>query len=108
MPNWPRHILIALMSILFLTKEHSLNLRYVSVLTVPFYLMSGLGLWHIILLTKKIFKNSLFNIFIAVIFGVFIIISISDYQNFKRIIVKSGIKDLSFQLLKESSHATFR
>ena len=41
--------MIAFMVVLFLGKKFFLNLRYVSVLYVPFYLIGGLGFWYIIL-----------------------------------------------------------
>lgn len=95
--------MIAFMAVLFLAKKYPLNLRYVSVLYVTFYLISGLGLWYIILFLKKVFKNISTPTVITCIVAMILVTAINDYQNFKRVIVKSGIKDLSIRLLKESS-----
>lgn len=98
----------ALMAALFIGKEHSLNLRYVGVLYPHFYLISGLGLWYIVLFVRKKLENFSFSIVVTSIIAITIIAAVNDYQNFKRIIVKPGIKDLSIRLLRESSALRYR
>ena len=73
------------MATLFLFKDHFLNLRYVSSLYIPFYLISGLGFWHILsFVPKKMdpFSSSLMATFImaALVFA-----AVIDYKNFERI-----------------------
>ena len=96
--------MIALMVIIFLAKPHPQNLRYVSVLYVPFYLLSGLGFWYIVSFTKKILKKFYSSIVIVGLIAVIMFAAVNDYQNFKKIIVKTRIEDLSIGLLRQSSH----
>ena len=95
--------MIMFMIVLFLAKRHFLNLRYVSVLYVPFYLISGLGFWYIISFARRIFRQFSFSIVITCIIAMIFITAMNDYKNFKRVILKSGIKDLSIGLLNEGS-----
>lgn len=92
----------ALMAALFLFKDHFLNLRYVSSLYLPFYLISGLGFWHILLLVQKKMKNFSFTVLSTYIMAALACAAVIDYKNFERIIVKSGILDLTIGLLKRS------
>ncbi|MBN1527143.1 MAG: hypothetical protein JW919_06155, partial [Candidatus Omnitrophica bacterium] len=82
---------------------HFQNLRYVSVVFAPFYLLGGLGLWHILSFSKKAFSGGPFAILVACIGIAVIFVSISDYNNFKKIFLRTGSKDLSIGLLEECS-----
>jgi hypothetical protein len=78
------------------------NLRYVSVLFVPFYLMAGLGLFYIASFIKLKMKNSFF--YIAITFTIAIILMAArDYQNFQKIFVRTGIVDVSIRMVKQYS-----
>lgn len=78
------------------------NLRYVSVLFVPFYLIGGLGLWYVFSFVKVMLKESFYTL-IAPIAMIIILVAASDYQNFKKIFVETGILDVSIRMVREYS-----
>ncbi len=96
-------LIFIILSFLFITivTPYMQNIRYLSITFVPFYLMCGLGLWHLISLWKD-FRGGAFYTMIAITVLVLVIISISDYQKFQRIFIKRGIRDISIRLLRES------
>ena len=77
------------------------NMRYVSVIFAPFYLLGGLGLWFIICLFRQNFNNFYFNITAGVIGIALIIFAIRDYRLFKYMFLEREIVDLSIRLLRE-------
>ena len=91
-----------LMAVLFVTKEHPLNWRYVGALDGPFYILSATGLWIIALSLKAAVKGYGFAFVGSCIVAAAIFSAINDYRNFDKIIVSTGIKDLSIRLLKEA------
>lgn len=93
--------MLAFMTITIVT-PYCQNLRYVSVLFVPFYLMAGLGLWHIVSFTKVKTGNYFFYIAIAFIIAI-ILTAARDYRNFKKIFLKAGIPDVSIRMVREYS-----
>ncbi len=93
--------MIAFMAITAVT-PYCQNLRYVSALFVPFYLMAGLGLWHILSFIKIRTEKSFFYIAVAFIIAI-ILMAARDYQNFKKIFVRTGIMDVSIRMLREYS-----
>ena len=78
------------------------NIRYLSVTFVPFYLICGTGLWYLISLAKDFLKGGVFYAMIAVVALALTLVSISDYQRFRRIFIERGIRDISVGLLRES------
>lgn len=94
--------MIAFMAITIIT-PYCQNLRYVSVLFVPFYLMAGLGLWYAISFTKVILNKVSFYIVIAFVIGGIALAAVSDYRNFQKIFARTGIMDVSIRMLKEYS-----
>ena len=93
--------MIAFMAISIAT-PYCQNLRYVSVLFVPFYLMAGLGLWHIVSFIKLKMKNASF--YIAIPLSIVIILAAAgDYRRFKKIFLKTCIMDVSIQMLRDYS-----
>lgn len=91
-------------SFLFITivTPYMQNMRYLSVTFVPFYLICGVGVWYLASLAKDFFKRGAFYATIAVAALALIFVSISDYQKFRQIFVKRGIRDISIRLLRES------
>lgn len=90
--------------IIGLATPHFQNLRYVSALYGPFYLVSALGLWYIISLAG-VFKSKGFYSYIVVI-GIIIAVGFAaarDYHNFKKIFIRNGILDLSIRMVRECS-----
>jgi len=79
------------------------NLRYVSVLFAPFYLVSGFGLWSIAACIKTKVNKFSFSIVTVIVIIVSIAVAMNDYRSFKKIFVKRGLLDLSIGLLKEST-----
>ena len=92
--------MIAFLAITMLA-PHCQNLRYLSVLYVPFYLMAGLGLWRFILFCKNRKNTLLFMIIAAAVFGIIITTAIGNYLIFKNLFVDVGLNDLSVNLLKK-------
>jgi len=83
---------------------YCINLRYVSVLFVPFYLISGLGFWHVVSFAKPILnKFSFYVVAIFIIIGVSFA-AINDYRNFKKMFVTTDSLDVSIKMIKEYSH----
>ena len=76
------------------------NMRYVSILYAPFYLISGLGLWYIISLAK-VTQN--FRKAVILIVCVLILMAIRDYKTFEKIFIRTGIKDVSIKMLRDYS-----
>lgn len=76
------------------------NLRFVSPLFAPFYLLSSLGLWYIVSFAKFILKKRYFYIIIASTLMVTTFIAVSEYQNFRKIFIEGATLDLSPKLMK--------
>ncbi|MDD5679781.1 MAG: hypothetical protein PHI59_00865, partial [Candidatus Omnitrophica bacterium] len=95
-------LLIVVMTIAMAT-PHFQNLRYVSVLYAPFYLISGLGLWYIISAAKSMRKGSYFHMAITLIVFTLIFMAIRDYNAFEKIFIRTGIKDVSIKMLRDYS-----
>lgn len=79
------------------------NMRYVSILYAPFYLISGLGFWYVISVVKSILKVFYFRIAITSIILVIIFIAVRDYKAFEKIFIRTGIKDVSIKMLRDYS-----
>ncbi len=77
------------------------NLRYVSVLYVPFYLLGGLGLWYAAMALKSLLRDFPFYVIIVSLALLLIVASISDYANFKKIFIRTGILDVSIRMVRE-------
>ena len=82
---------------------HLKNLRYVSAVFVPFYLIGGLGLWYIICWARNYLGNFSFAVIVACIITVVSIGALCDYQQYVKIFIKKGAIDLSIRLLKQCS-----
>ncbi|MFA6078280.1 MAG: hypothetical protein WC779_00830 [Candidatus Omnitrophota bacterium] len=102
-----RHELIGILSIsaafffIAIMTPYCQNLRYVSVLYAPFYLLGGLGFWYTAMAFISLFKNIPVYAVIAVLALTLAAASVSDYANFKKIIVKTGILDVSIRMIRE-------
>ena len=100
--SWIVFFTIAYMVALFIFKEHTLNLRFVSFLYIPFYLLSGLGLWCIISLAKKAFKTLHFYLASTIIAIIIITSAFNNYHTFNTFISNPISKDLSIRILRDS------
>jgi hypothetical protein len=94
--------LAAFMAMLFIFKRYPQNLRYISALYVPFYLIGGMGFCRSMsFITKKVRGASLSIVVIcavsALVFG-----AVNEYGNYRRVIADTGIKDLSIKLIEEA------
>ncbi len=76
-----------------------LNLRYVSVLFGPFYLLAGLGFWLVASLGGNRMKGIPHKLFAAVLIVGVVIGAASDDKRFDRIFVWDGVGDLSVKLI---------
>jgi 4-amino-4-deoxy-L-arabinose transferase-like glycosyltransferase len=79
------------------------NLRYLSVIYVLFYLMSGLGCWYIVMLLKSIFKKKVFFMMSSIVCLIISVSAFYDYKNYKHIFIKVGVSDLACRYLLENS-----
>ncbi|NQU95950.1 MAG: glycosyltransferase family 39 protein [Candidatus Omnitrophica bacterium] len=95
--------IITFMSITVLT-PYCQNVRYVSVLFAPFYLVGGVGLWHIMTYIRSKLDNFYFSIVVACVVVSLIISAAMDYQNFIKIFVKKSAIDTSIRTLRECSN----
>jgi 4-amino-4-deoxy-L-arabinose transferase-like glycosyltransferase len=85
---------------------HWLNLRYVSLLFGPFYLLAGVGFWY----AASVCWNRL-GIFQRKIFAAVILLGVgigafSDYRRFDRMFVRNGVGDLSIKLVLDRADMT--
>jgi len=79
------------------------NFRYISILFVPFYLISGLGLWYVISIVKSSLKSLSFYLIILIIAIALILTAMRDYSAFIKIFIRTGAKDVSIKMLKDYS-----
>jgi hypothetical protein len=79
------------------------NIRYISPVFAPFYLISCLGVWYIISFTRyRIKKLYSYIITISILAGV-VGIALKDYQNFRKIFIEQSALDLSPKWIKLTS-----
>ena len=76
---------------------HWLNLRYISVLFGPFYLIAGLGFWYCASLCRNLLKISDGKVFAGLAIAALSIGAAADYHRFQRIVVREGVNDLSIK-----------
>ena len=74
---------------------HWLNLRYISVLFGPFYLIAGVGFWYCASLCQNWLKMFDRKLFAALLIVAASIGAVADYDRFQRIVVRDALKDLS-------------
>ena len=106
--NWQVSRWIALILLVYLSLgmmlPRWLNLRYVSVLFGPYYLIAGLGFWYCANACWNNFcwkrlGESLRPVFSAAVILGLVISSVSDYRRFQRMFVNNGLGDLSVKLV---------
>jgi len=81
------------------------NMRIVSLLYAPFYLVAGLGLWYIVSAAGKALGGYGLRAVAAVVIVAALWIAVSDYRNFERMFVMTGARDLSAKMVVECSRA---
>jgi hypothetical protein len=71
------------------------NMRYMGVVSGPFYLLSACGVWEVILFLRAKLRNCFF--YLAMIFLVLclIVFALIEYQRFWDLVVKSRLNDLA-------------
>lgn len=79
------------------------NMRYVSALFAPFYLIGGLGLARIISYIRAKADRFSSSLIVACAIGIVIAGAANDYRNFIKIIIKPALNDTSIRLLREYS-----
>jgi hypothetical protein len=90
--------------IMAIARPYFQNLRYVSVVFVPFYLIGGFGLWYLLSLIKVLTKERVFYVIVFLTAAVLLAALINDYLMFKRIFIRTGILDTSIRMIREFSH----
>jgi len=76
---------------------HWLNLRYISVLFGPFYLIAGLGFWYCASLCWNRLKTFDRRVFAGLAIAALSIVAVADYHRFQRIFIRDGLIDLSIR-----------
>jgi hypothetical protein len=76
---------------------HWLNLRYISVLFGPFYLIAGLGFWYCASLCWNRLKTFDRRVFAGLAIAALSIVAVADYHRFQRIFIRDGLVDLSIR-----------
>lgn len=126
--NWQVIRWIAVFSLGYLALPmflpHWLNLRYVSVLFGPFYLLAGLGFWYVASACWKPLRSfsqsrdgtSRFaadrkGAVVQIAFATVVVLGLaigaySDYRRFDRMFVRNGLGDLSIKLVLDRADMT--
>jgi asparagine N-glycosylation enzyme membrane subunit Stt3 len=79
---------------------HWLNLRYISVLFGPFYLIGGLGFWYCASALLKAFDRKVFAVLAVAILSIG---AAADYNRFQRIFLPDTLmRDLSIKMLLDA------
>ena len=79
------------------------SLRYVSVLYIPFYLISGYGFQKICYYLQPLLRSRLFYFVLTVLVIIVLGEAFFDYMNFTYFFNKQNLCDISIGLLKEAS-----
>jgi len=83
-----------------------LNLRYVSVLFGPFYLLAGVGFWCAASVCWNRLGGFHRRVFAAIVILGLAIGAASDYRRFDRMFVRNGLGDLSVRLVLDRANMT--
>ncbi|MGA7991925.1 MAG: hypothetical protein WCC53_10870 [Thermoanaerobaculia bacterium] len=81
---------------------HWINLRYVSVIYGPFYLLAGIGVWSILELATRVSGLNRRAV-TAAVFAVIVLAAAADVRFFRKIFVERGLPDLSIRFLLETT-----
>jgi hypothetical protein len=81
---------------------HWINLRYVSVIYGPFYLLAGIGAWSVLELATRVSGLDR-RAAIAAVFAVIVLAAAADVRFFRKVIVERGLPDLSIRFLLEAT-----
>lgn len=104
-----RHIFLGIIffmsafTLITLIKPYLKNLRYLSVIFAPFYLMSGVGVGYIVAGMKHKGKRNYFYITSAIIVLVVSLGAAGDYYNYRRIFIEKEAPDLAGRCLRDYS-----
>jgi hypothetical protein len=93
---------VTLMTITSLT-PYCQNIRYISALYGPFYLIAGFGVWNIMLLISSLLKKVPFWSIILIFMFLVCSIAVYDYRNFEKVFIRTEIADVSIRLVREFS-----
>lgn len=81
---------------------YSQNLRYISAVFLPFYLVSGFGFWKMVLLLRSFFDKRFHAAIILVLFLTVVGIgAVSDFMNFRKLFLMTDCLDLSVKMVRE-------
>jgi 4-amino-4-deoxy-L-arabinose transferase-like glycosyltransferase len=101
--NWPVVGWITLFMLAYLAfpmvLPHCLNLRYISVLFGPFYLIAGLGFWYCASLCCNRLKTFDRRVFAGLAIAALSIGAVADYNRFQKIFVRDAVEDLSIKMV---------
>jgi len=81
---------------------HWLNLRYISVLFGPFYLIAGLGFWYCASLCWNRLRTFDRRVFAGLAIAALSIGAVADYDRFQIIVVRDALKDLSVKMVLDA------
>jgi hypothetical protein len=92
-------IFVAVLVLFAAVVPHWLNLRYVSPVFGPFYLLAGLGFVRVFTACIKRFSATEGKVFAVLAVGLLLFDAGTDYARFRRVFVEDGTPDLSTKFL---------
>lgn len=84
---------------------HWVNLRYVSVVYGPFYLLAGIGAWSLLELAGRVSGLGRRAVTAAGVVAL-VLVAAADVRFFRNVFVERGLPDLSIRLLLEATAQT--
>jgi hypothetical protein len=78
------------------------NIRYISAVYGPFYLIAAMGMWALINFLRVKLRGVTLNAAMFIAAVVMVVIAVNAYGTFDRIFLKYGIRDISVRLLREA------
>lgn|GEM_PF-1219297 len=80
------------------------NMRYMGVISGPFYLLSACGVWEIILFLRAKLRDSFFYVAMIIFALCLMVFALAEYQRFWDLVVKSRINDLAIVSMDRVYH----
>ena len=89
---------------IMMAMPHFLNLRYVSMLFGPLYLVAGLGFWWVLRWSARLLAATDRRLATAMAAALVIGLAIGDYLRFERFFVRDNTADLSVRMLQDEKN----
>jgi hypothetical protein len=86
-----------------LVVPHSQNVRYLSPVYGPVYLVAAYGFWWTIQLARQLLNTTAFRVASATLIAALLIAAAQDWRDFERIFVANETADLSVKMIADST-----